>query len=212
MNNGSADMIWINGENFATLKKLSYAYGPWATKTPNAANFDFTANEIKYDFGLETSGLEMPYNEAQVVFIANEANVNHTIISDMNSLLTWIKGAGAGKFTYATPCSAINADGSPNSDPTGAVFIRHVFYSLISYESFLGSFNQALYEQYAPTLFQTLRSLEPFLYSASGLIGKSNNYPTRNEDVDNLIASNTIDVTLAYDPGHATAQIQNNVW
>ena len=43
-----------------------YAYGPWAYKTPNAVNFDFTDDKIEYDFSLLTSGYEMPYNEAQV--------------------------------------------------------------------------------------------------------------------------------------------------
>ncbi len=29
-NNGSIDLVWINGENFAKLKNNGYAYGPWA--------------------------------------------------------------------------------------------------------------------------------------------------------------------------------------
>jgi hypothetical protein len=29
-NNGSVDMVWINGENFAKLKNNGYAYGSWA--------------------------------------------------------------------------------------------------------------------------------------------------------------------------------------
>ncbi len=29
-NNGSVDLMWINGENFATMKNNGWAYGPWA--------------------------------------------------------------------------------------------------------------------------------------------------------------------------------------
>jgi hypothetical protein len=29
-NNGTIDLLWINGENFAKLKNNGYAYGPWA--------------------------------------------------------------------------------------------------------------------------------------------------------------------------------------
>ena len=66
MNNGTVDMIWINGQNFARLKNSGHAYGPWANKVPNAANFDFSDPSIEYDFGIQTSGLEIPYNLAQV--------------------------------------------------------------------------------------------------------------------------------------------------
>ena len=34
----------------------SNAYGPWAFKVPNAANFDFTSPSIAYDGGIPTAG------------------------------------------------------------------------------------------------------------------------------------------------------------
>ena len=32
---GTVDMIWINGENFATMKRNKLLYGPWTSKAPN---------------------------------------------------------------------------------------------------------------------------------------------------------------------------------
>ena len=34
---GTIDMIWINGENFFTLKQADLLYGPWAENIPNSA-------------------------------------------------------------------------------------------------------------------------------------------------------------------------------
>ena len=59
LNNGSVDLVWINGENFYNAKTAGNLYGPWATKTPNSDNFAFTSPAIAYDFGHSTNGYEV---------------------------------------------------------------------------------------------------------------------------------------------------------
>jgi len=56
---GTVDLIWINGENFYNGYTAGNLYGPWATKVPNAINFDFDSAAIAYDFGHSTNGYEV---------------------------------------------------------------------------------------------------------------------------------------------------------
>jgi putative spermidine/putrescine transport system substrate-binding protein len=206
-NNGSVDMIWINGENFATLKNLGYAYGPWATKVPNAVNFNFSAASIAYDFGLATKGYEMPYNEAQVVFVYNQGHLASSDVDSIDKLLTWIE-AHPGKFTYAAPC--YNSDCSLY-DYTGSAFIRHVFYYIASpYTQFLGDFNEALYLQYAPAFYTRLRSIEKYLYNDTSFNG--GHYPDSNDVVDSLFGAAKVLVTLSYDSNIVQNQIDLGIW
>lgn len=213
MNNGTVDLIWINGENFYKLKSGGYAYGPWATKVPNAVNYDFQSDAIKYDFGATTNGYEMPYNGAQVVFIYDSAKVNASDISDMDSLLAWVK-ANPNQFTYATPRFMDDTGSDFDNDYTGSVFIRHVFYNTVpDYTKFMGtSVNEALYDQYAPTFYKTLRDLQPYLYNASSLSAERKGYPTSQGEVDDLFSTGKITVTLSYDIGHAAYMIEAGEW
>lgn len=207
--NGSVDMIWINGENFATLKNLGYAYGPWANKVPNAVNFNFSSSQIAYDFGLRTQGFEMPYNEAQFIFIYNNNTVRSSSINTISNLISWIK-ATPGKFTYAAPCSDATCS---NYDYTGSAFIRHVFYYTASpYTQFLGDFNEGLYEGVAPSFFSLLRGLEPYLYVNQSYYGLNHNYPAAHDDVEELFTRSLTDVTFSYDVGRVTNQIAIGTW
>ena len=59
--NGSIDMIWINGENFKSAKENDMLYGPFLDKLPNAEKYlDLNADENKYEFGYGTEGDEAP--------------------------------------------------------------------------------------------------------------------------------------------------------
>ena len=82
------------------------------------------------------------------------------------------------------------------------------------YTDFLGSrtVNTALYNARAPKTFQYLRAIEPFLYSAPGLLGQKNTYPPANAAVDILFGQLKIALTLSYDPTYAAAQLANGQW
>ena len=74
-------------------------------QVPNAANFDFNNIAIRYDFGLPTNGFELPYNEAQVVFIYNpEVITNPSSISDINKVI----------FQFLDHKSNYSMQGTPN--------------------------------------------------------------------------------------------------
>ena len=48
---GAVDLIWINGENFFTLKQADLLYPDWAQKLPNSKLLNWDNPAINLDFG-----------------------------------------------------------------------------------------------------------------------------------------------------------------
>ena len=64
---GSVDAIWLNGENFATLKRQNALFGAFAPKLPNSKYIEWNAEDPRSqmnlrDFGVETGGAEVPWS------------------------------------------------------------------------------------------------------------------------------------------------------
>ncbi len=58
---GSIDLIWINGENFRTLKDADLLYGPFVDLVPNSLLVDWENPAVAYDFGVAVDGYESPW-------------------------------------------------------------------------------------------------------------------------------------------------------
>lgn len=70
---GSADLLWVNGENFATLKREGLLFGPFAQSLPNFGLVDTAGKPTTLkDFGETTDGLESPWGMAQLSFYADQ--------------------------------------------------------------------------------------------------------------------------------------------
>ncbi|MFN3765701.1 MAG: ABC transporter substrate-binding protein, partial [Aliihoeflea sp.] len=67
---GTIDLIWINGENFASMKGQSLLFAPgWAEDLPNWRFVDFeNQSTIRTDFTVPVEGLESPWGMAKLVF------------------------------------------------------------------------------------------------------------------------------------------------
>ncbi|PKF50498.1 ABC transporter substrate-binding protein [Enterovibrio nigricans] len=65
---GSVDLIWVNGENFKSLKDNKMLFGPFAESLPNWQFVD-TNLPVTVDFSEPTDGLEAPWGMSQLVFI-----------------------------------------------------------------------------------------------------------------------------------------------
>jgi len=150
--NGSVDIMWINGENFRTMREADLLYGPWAQAVPTSRYIDWSDGSIAYDFGFPVEGYELPYGSAQFVMGYNRAFVPEPPQS-IAALIAWIK-ANPGKFTYPAP-----------PDFTGSVFVRHLCYHATGdYTAFLGEFDQGLFEQRFPACWELLNEIEPYLW------------------------------------------------
>ncbi|MDE1335347.1 ABC transporter substrate-binding protein [Vibrio aestuarianus] len=74
--NGSVDMVWINGENFKSMKDNNLLFGPFVQDLPNWKYVDKTL-PIDNDFSEPTEGLEAPWGVGQLVFIHDSATLNN---------------------------------------------------------------------------------------------------------------------------------------
>jgi ABC-type uncharacterized transport system YnjBCD substrate-binding protein len=48
---GAVDLIWINGENFASLKQANLLYDGWNKALPYSALVDYDNQALSLDFG-----------------------------------------------------------------------------------------------------------------------------------------------------------------
>lgn len=186
---GSVDLIWINGENFRTMRQADLLYGPWSQFIPNTAYVNWDDDSVAYDFGYPVEGYESPYGKAQFVMVNDSAKLDEppTTIED---LVDWIK-ANPGKFTYPAP-----------PDFTGSVFVRLVCYNATGgYEQFLGDFDQALFDEKFPACWQALNDIEPYLWRE----GKT--YPETSTRLQDLFANGEVYFDMTYSPAGASSLI-----
>ena len=68
---GSVDLIWINGANFAAMSEHGLLLKQWANKLPNFAFTDPSNNlAVNFDFGLPTQGMEAPWGQASLAKVS----------------------------------------------------------------------------------------------------------------------------------------------
>lgn len=73
---GSVDLLWINGENFRSLKQADLLYGPFTEQLPNWQWVDKSL-PVYEDFSEPTEGLEAPWGVGQLVFIYDKQRLSN---------------------------------------------------------------------------------------------------------------------------------------
>ncbi|NVD06422.1 ABC transporter substrate-binding protein [Vibrio sp. JPW-9-11-11] len=97
---GSVDMVWINGENFKSMKDNQLLFGPFTTRLPNWQYVDKTL-PIDVDFSEPTEGLEAPWGVGQLVFIHDKLKLNNPPNS-FSEMLSYAK-AFPNRLSYPRP-------------------------------------------------------------------------------------------------------------
>ena len=189
---GSIDMIWINGENFKSAKENNMLYGAFLDKLPNAEKYlDLDADENKYDFGFPTEGYEAPYGKAQLVFM-HDSSVTKDAPASTEELLEFAK-ANKGKVTYpALP------------DFTGSAFVRNVIYDIVGYEQFqdMKEDKETVKKAIQPAL-DYLVELNKYLWNE----GKS--FPADSTQLDNMFKDNEVVMNMTYTSYAVARGIEN---
>ena len=189
---GSIDMIWINGENFKSAKENNMLYGPFLEKLPNGDKYlDLNADENKNDFGFPTEGYEAPYGKAQLVFM-NDSAVTKKAPSSTKELLEFAK-ENKGKVTYpALP------------DFTGSAFVRNVIYDICGYEQFqdMKEDKETVKKAIKPAL-DYLVELNKYLWNE----GKS--FPADSTQLDNMFKDNEVVMNMTYSAYAVARGIEN---
>ncbi|WP_346663408.1 ABC transporter substrate-binding protein [uncultured Merdimonas sp.] len=179
---GSIDMIWINGENFQSAKENNMLYGPFTDKLPNFNDYvDAESEDVTLDFAYPIEGYEAPYGKAQVVLIADTA-VTPDLPTSAEALEEFVKKY-PGKVTYpALP------------DFTGSAFVRNIIYEICGYEQFLDmeADKETVREAVEPAM-EYLRGLNPYLWNE----GKT--FPDSSTTLDNMFADGEVVLNMTYD-------------
>lgn len=188
---GSIDMIWINGENFKSAKENNMLYGSFLEKLPNTKKYlDLNSDENKYDFGYEIEGYEAPYGKAQLVFMHDSA-ITSNVPKNTEELLEFAK-ANKGKVTYpALP------------DFTGSAFVRNIIYDICGYEQFqdMKADKETVKKAIQPAI-DYLVKLNPYLWNE----GKS--FPADSTQLDNMFMDKEVVMFMSYEPYSVASKIE----
>jgi putative spermidine/putrescine transport system substrate-binding protein len=187
---GTVDLIWINGENFRSMKQADLAYCGYTDLLPNTTLINWDNPAIANDFGVPVDGCEVPWNTAQFAFAHDSAKTPEPPQS-IPALLDWIK-ANPGQFTYPAP-----------PDFNGSVFVRHVFYYAAGgAETLLGPFDQAKFDAAAAKTWAILNEIEPFLWR------EGRTYPNTVVQMNELFANGEVAFTFDYDASQFGLAVQ----
>ncbi|HBX25874.1 MAG TPA: ABC transporter substrate-binding protein, partial [Gammaproteobacteria bacterium] len=98
---GSVDVLWINGENFARMKRDGLFGESFVSALPSAKNINLDDPTIVADFSVTTDGLEAPWGRARLVFIYDQERISNPPRS-MKEMYEYAK-EHPGRLTYPEP-------------------------------------------------------------------------------------------------------------
>jgi putative spermidine/putrescine transport system substrate-binding protein len=193
---GAVDLIWINGENFFTLKQADLLYRDWAQQLPNSRYVNWENPAINRDFGTPVENLESPWSSAQFQLIYDSARMSADELPRSYAALSTWACAHPGRFTYIAP--------GPGGF-LGTRFIKGALYELSGDAAQWQQFNQATWEHWAPALWQYLNTLAPCLWR------QGETYPKDEAELKNLFANREVDFGMTNDITGAGTGIQNGL-
>ena len=181
---GTVDLIWINGENFKTMKTEKLLFGPFAADLPSFLNVDTKGKPTTLqDFTESVDGLESPWGMAQLTFFADSAKVAKPPLS-MNEFLAFSK-ANPGRVTYSAP-----------PDFHGTTFVKQAMVEAIADKSiFAKPVDKAGFDvSVVKPLYGFLDSLKPSLWRE----GKQ--YPKTQAEITQMVADGELLIGLTFNP------------
>lgn len=194
--NGSIDLLWLNGENFKAMKDNALTWKPFLSELENSKYLDLTDPTITNDFGVSHEGHEMPWGAAQMVFIYDAAKIP-TPPETFEKLTAWIK-ENPGKFTYPAP-----------PDFTGSAFVRQTLMNIIGIDAYNILNADPTTEKlraHLPKLWSILKDIEPYLYR------KGEFYPESASKLHQQFSDGTLWMTMDYYPSTAQRMIDKGIF
>lgn len=183
---GEVDLVWVNGDNFATGRQAGAWRCGWSGSLPNMRFTDPADPLLTEDFGTPVEGCEAPWHKAQFTFVHDAERVPDPPRT-VAGLLEWAE-RNPGRFTYPAP-----------PDFTGSVFVRQALYGLSGgAERVPAAYAPEDFEALAPALWERLREVAPSLWRG----GRT--YPRDSVALDRLFAEGQVDFTMTYGPATLT--------
>ena len=186
---GNVDLMWVNGENFAAMKRKELTWGAFAHELPNAVNLKDSESLTK-DFSVPVEGLESPWGGAQLVMIY-DTEVIDSPPQSAEKLLEFVKNGG--RFAYPAP-------------PVfhGTTMVKQLLHELTDQREALAEpVDQADFDAVTAPLWSYLDELHPHLW------GKGKSWPASAENTRQMVDDGEIDIALSFNPNEASAAVRN---
>ncbi|MEM8853291.1 MAG: ABC transporter substrate-binding protein [Pseudomonadota bacterium] len=189
---GAVDLVWINGENFVSMKVNGLLYGgEWAHHLPNRAlvDLDRYGAAILTDFGVAVEGMQSPWGRAQLTMLYDAgrlANPPRTL----EGLMAFVE-ANPGRFAYPQP-----------PDFVGTSFLKQLLLMSVPDPAVLRAPAGEDGEEIVKTLLlPVLERLHPHLWRS----GRA--FPVSVSDLRRLYADGEIDIALTHNPNDGRAGV-----
>jgi len=188
--NGTVDLVWINGENFLTMKREGLLFGPFAEGLPSYAKVDTQGKPTtRLDFAEPTEGMEAPWGMAQLTFMVDGKRTPNPPKS-LTELLAFAK-SNPGRVTYPRP---------PNFH--GTTFVKQVLLDV-------NTNRNALYKPVTPEAFTQatapLWALLDQLHQHLWRAGKQ--FPLNAEAIRQMLADGELQLAMTFNPNDAANEI-----
>lgn len=186
--NGSVDLLWVNGENFRTLKEANLLRTGWAEQLPNWRYVDVT-KPVREDFSVPVEGAESPWGSAQLTFIARQQQTQQPPRS-AQALLEFAK-AHPGTVTYPRP-----------PDFTGTALLEQLLINLTGQPDALKQPpEEKTFAALTAPLWAYLDQLHPLLWR------NGKDFPPSPARMDTMLANGTLRLSLTFNPMHAKQKV-----
>ncbi|OAJ95581.1 ABC transporter substrate-binding protein [Vibrio bivalvicida] len=190
---GSVDMVWINGENFKSMKDNQLLFGPFAEGLPSWQYVDKSL-PVDVDFSEPTEGLEAPWGVGQLVFIHDEKELNNPPQS-FAELQSYAK-AYPNRITYPRP-----------PEFHGTSFIKALLIELTNNDA---SLQQPVSDESFAIVTQPLWSYLDELHQVAWRGGKQ--FPAGTAETVQLLDDGQIDLAITFNPNAVfSAQVSGNL-
>lgn len=185
----SVDLIWINGENFKTLKENDALLHGVNPQLPNYALVNTTTLPTTRDFTIAVDDLEVPWGVAQLVFVFDSAVVSAPPTS-ASALLEYAK-ENPGRVTYPRP---------PQFH--GSSFLKQVLIELSNNDSALQSpVEEADFDSISAPLWAYLDELHRVAWR------KAQAFPTDASQMLQLLNDGELDIAFTFNPQEVATAI-----
>lgn len=187
---GSVDAVWINGENFLTMKREGLLFGPFAEQLPAYALVDVDGKPTtRVDFSEPVDGMEAPWGMAQLTFYGDRERVPQPPGSVQE--LAEFARRRPGRFTYPRPPSF-----------HGTTFLKQVLSELAADRSVL--YRPLRSDSFAAAtagLWTYLDALHPQLWR------QGRQFPANDTALRQMLADGELDIALTFNPNAAANHV-----
>ena len=185
-NDGTVDLMWINGENFVRMKQGGLLFGPFAEALPNYRFVDVQGKPTtRVDFGEPVDGMEAPWGMAQLTFFGDRTRVAAPPRS-ARAMLAWLRD-NPGRFTYPKP---------PQFH--GTTFVKQLLLELNPDDT---AVNQPVTAQ---AFERTMKPVWAWLDEARPLLWrKGRSFPANDAELARLLGDGELAIALTFNPNAA---------